>query len=124
MAGFGGSDEIVVREIHSFGQVAEALGHLIRECLWRDARVSGRFLYFLTMLVGAGQEIGVLPEQFSVTSENISGNGCVGMTYVRMAIDVIDWGCDVENSALFSAKVASSITSNCQPVNRLASLTF
>ena len=50
----GSPDEVIVAEIHRISELAEILGHHIGKCLWFHAGCARRFLYFLTVLVGAG----------------------------------------------------------------------
>src|SRR3546814_14461064 len=62
MARLGGADEVVVRDVHRRGEVAETLADPVAEGLRIDTGDLGRFLDLLAMLVGAGQEHHVTAE--------------------------------------------------------------
>src|SRR5580658_3668402 len=92
----GGADEIVVGQTHMIPEGTEFRGDLIGELLRRLARSLGGALDLLTVLVGAGQEPGVISQHAVPPRDRVAGNGGVGVANVRMRIDVVDRGRDVE----------------------------
>src|SRR5271165_3571581 len=92
----GGANEIVVRQTHAIPERAEFRGDFIRELLWRFARSLRGALDLLTVLVGAGQEPCVMAQHAVPPRDRIAGNRGVGVPNMRMRVNVVDRGRDVE----------------------------
>ena len=60
--GAGGADEAVVGDAHALPEVLEGGGDLVGELLWGEVCSGGGAGYFLSVLVGAGEEKGVVAE--------------------------------------------------------------
>ena len=52
--------------------------------------------YLGAMLVSASQIPSLIADQTMITRQNISRNGGISMTNVRLVVDVVDWGCNIE----------------------------
>jgi hypothetical protein len=81
----------------------ECLRDLVGELLWRDAGGGGAALDLLAVLVGAGEEEGVVAEQAVAAGDDVGDDGGVGVADVRARVDVVDRGGEVE---LFIAKAS------------------
>ena len=91
-----GADVIVVGQAHAIPERAEFRGDFIGELLRSFARGLGCTLDFLTVLVGAGQEPGVVSQHAVAAGDRVAGERGVGVADVRMRIDVVDRGRDVK----------------------------
>ena len=56
----------------------------------------GRLLYLLTMLVQPGEKKGFLPKAAPGSRDNVRYDFLVRMAEMRLAVDIINGGCDVE----------------------------
>jgi hypothetical protein len=90
--GLRGADEVVVGDVQQLPGVTEALGRAVRHLLGADAVGLGRPLDLEPMLVGAGQEEGVVAQQAVPAGEGIGDDGGVGVSDVRCVVDVVDRG--------------------------------
>ncbi len=94
--GAGGADVVVVGDAHALPEVCEGLGDLVGELLGRDAGGGGGALDLLAVLVGAGEEEGVVTEQAVTAGEDVGHDGGVGVADVGARVDVVDRRGDVE----------------------------
>ena len=94
--GAGGADVVVVGDAHALPEVFERLRDLVGELLGRDAGGGGGALDLLAVLVGAGEEEGVVAEQAVAAREDVRDDGGVRVADVGARVDVIDRGGDVE----------------------------
>ena len=92
----GGTDEIVVLDVHQLPQLLDARHDVIYIGLGRDALVDGLALDLLTVLVGAGEEVHVIARQLLEAGHGVRGGGAVGVADVQVVAGVVDGGCDVE----------------------------
>jgi hypothetical protein len=88
----GGADEEVVGALQPRHQRLEALGIAIRQLLRLQSLRARRVGDGLAVLVGAGQEEHVLPALAHVAREHVGGDRRVGVTQVRLGVDVVDRG--------------------------------
>ena len=79
-----------------FQSDSELGGDLVGELLRRDAGGGGGALDLLAVLVGAGEEEGVVAEQAVAAGDDVGGDGGVGVADVRARVDVVDRGGEVE----------------------------
>ena len=91
-----GADEIVVGETHAIPERAKLGGDFIGELLRRFVGGLGGAFDFLSVLVGAGQEPGIIAQHAMTAGDGVASDGRVSMADVRMRVDVIDRGRDVE----------------------------
>ncbi len=96
VGGVGGADVAVVRQAHAVPEGAEGLRDLVGELLGRDAGGGGGALDLLAVLVGAGEEEGVVPQEAVAAGEDVGDDGGVGVADVGARVDVVDRGGDVE----------------------------
>ena len=87
---FGRPDEIVVGNIQQRGEVPELFRHLVGERLRRQTGPGRGALYLLAVLVRAGQEEDVVAEQPVRTGGGIRNHRRVGVTEMRLGVDVVD----------------------------------
>ena len=92
MALFGGADVVVVGDAHALPERLELGGDLVGELLRRDAGGGGAALDLLAVLVGAGEEEGVVAEEAVAAGDDVGGDGGVGVADVRARVDVVDGG--------------------------------
>jgi hypothetical protein len=90
VARLGGADEVVEGEAHAPPGLAEGGGDLVGELLRRDARGGGAALDLLAVLVGSGEEEGVVAQQAVAAGEHVRDDGGVGVADVRTRVDVVD----------------------------------
>ncbi len=76
--------------------VAKLAGDLVGELLRRDAGGGGGALDLLAVLVGAGEEEGIVAEQAVAAGDDVGGDGGVGVADVRARVDVVDRRGEVE----------------------------
>ena len=96
VAGFGGADEVVVGEAHAGPEVAELGGDFVGELLWGDSRCRCAALNLLAVLVGAGEEVGVVAEEAVAAGDGVGHKGGVGVADVRARVDVVDRRGEIE----------------------------
>ena len=96
VAGFGGADVVVVGDAHAVPEVAELDGDLVGELLRGDSGCGGGALDLLAVLVGAGEEEGVVAEQAVAAGDDVGRDGRVGVADVRARVDVVDRGSEIE----------------------------
>ncbi len=65
-------------------------------CCGRDAGGGGAALDLLAVLVGAGEEVGVVAQQAVAAGEDVGDDGGVGVADVGARVDVVDGGGEVE----------------------------
>ena len=94
--GVGGADVVVVGDAHAVPEGAEGGGDLVGEVLRGEAGGGGGALDFLAVLVGAGEEEGVVAEEAVAAGDDVSRNGRVGVADVRARVDVVDRSGEVE----------------------------
>ena len=96
VAGLGGADVVVVGDAHALPEGAELGGDLVGELLRRDAGGCGGALDLLAVLVGAGEERGVVAEEAVAAGDDVGGDGGVGVADVGARVDVVDRGGEIE----------------------------
>ena len=92
---FGGTDEIAVFDPEFLPEFLEADHGLIAVFQRGHIAFGGRLFDFLTVFVGAGQEVGIFPEQRMETGQDIRQHGRVGVTDMRLVIHIIDRSRDI-----------------------------
>ena len=92
----GGADVVVVGDAHALPEVLEGGGDLVGELLRRDSGGGGGALDLLAVLVGAGQEEGVVAQQAVAAGDDVGRDGGVGVADVRARVDVVDRRREVE----------------------------
>ena len=90
-------------------RLREGGGDLVGELLGRDAGGGGGALDFLAVLVGAGEEEGVVAEEAVAAGEDVRDDGRVGVADVRARVDVVDRGGEVELLGLVWHRVRFSL---------------
>ena len=98
VAGFGGPDVVVVRDVQQAEHLLENRGHLVDQRLGLDLALLGRLLDLLAVFIEAGQEVHVVAQHAVVTRQDVREDLFVGMAEVRGAIRIIDGGGDVERT--------------------------
>ncbi len=101
--GVGGADEEVVRDLQQRQQRPEALRVAVGELLGLDALGGGGVGDRLAVLVGAGEKEHVLAPLAHVAGEHVGGDLLVRVAHVRLGVDVVDRGRDVEGHPLLEA---------------------
>ena len=96
MAGFGSADVVRVSDAHAVPEIFELSGDLIGELLGGDAGGGGGALDLLAVLVGAGEEEGIVAEEAVAAGEDVRNDGGVGVADVGARVDVIDRRGEVE----------------------------
>ena len=88
--GVGRADEEVVAGVHPQGHLAELRGEGVDVLTRREPARLGRLGDLVAVLVGAGQKEDVVAEPAVVTREDVGGDRRVGVTQVRLGVDVVD----------------------------------
>ncbi len=107
VAGIGGADEEVVAGVDDRHQRFELGGVAVGQLLRGDALALGRVLDRLAVLVGAGEEEDVLAALAHVAGEHVSRHRRVGVTEMRLRVDVVDRRGDVVGHFLGSLPVSA-----------------
>ena len=95
VAVFRGADEIVVVDVHQLPQLL-GFGHdLVHVLDGGHARFGGLLLDLLAVLVGAGEEVGVIPLHLLEPGHGVGGHGGVGVADGHVAGGVVDGRGDV-----------------------------
>jgi hypothetical protein len=109
----GGADETVeaYSELLPGGPVDAR--DLLGERSGGDTALRGDLCHLLPVLVGSGQEEGLLPRQAVVASQRVDDDGGVGVADVRLGVDVVDRCGDGEAALhrIFASRSASSARS-------------
>jgi len=90
VAGFGGADEVVVRDLEGLPQGVIARDHAVGELNRFDALLAGRLLDLLPVLVGAGEKTNIGAREPFVTGKDIRHNRCIDVPDVGHVVDVVD----------------------------------
>jgi len=90
VTGFGGANVIVVGDSHALPEVLKAGGDLVGELLRGDSGGRCGALHLLAVLVGPGEEEGVVAQQAMASRDDIGGDGGVGVADVGAGVDVVD----------------------------------
>ena len=96
VARLGGADEVVVGDAELGPRALEALARLVGHLLGRKAALLGRPLDLQAVLVGAGEEVGVVTVESVPTGQRVGDDGRVRVPDVRRVVDVVDRRGDVE----------------------------
>ena len=91
-----GADKIVVGDVEYLPSVAEALADAVAKLLRVNASLVGGLINFFSMLVGAGQEVGVESVEAVKPREKIGYHGGIGVADVGHVVDIVDRCGDVE----------------------------
>ncbi len=95
----GGADEAVVGDVHQLPQILNAPGAVhdaVYELLRRDSGGGGDVADLLAVLVGAGEEHDVLPQQAVIAGQCICGHRAVGVADVELVRGIVDRRGDIE----------------------------
>ena len=96
MAGIDrGSDELVVPEVERVGQVAEPFRVAVHQLARGDALLLGGEDVGQRVLVGAGEDVGIVAAEPVKTAEAVGLDELLDDAHVRPAVDVGDGGGDV-----------------------------
>ena len=90
VAGLGGADEVVVADVEQRPGVAEPGTGAVGLLDGAEARLLGRPQHLQAVLVGAGEEPGVVADQAVPAGQRVGGDRRVGVTDVRDVVDVVD----------------------------------
>jgi len=90
------ADESVLRDLVDLAEALELGGALVDVGLRRDALLAGRLLVLRRVLVGAGQEVDVIPALAPKTGKRVRTRPLVRMAQVGCAVDVVDGRREVE----------------------------
>ena len=93
----GGADVVVVADVQVVPGPAEAGADLVHELLDRQARGGGGFQHLVAVLVGAGLEADLLPQEAVEAGQGIGHHRGVGVADVGLGVDVIDGRGEVES---------------------------
>ncbi len=96
VARLGGADEVVVGDVQALPGVGEQRGDRVDELLRRLPGGLGGLLDLEAVLVGAGDVLDVLAEQPVPAGERVADDRGVRVAEVRLGVDVVDRGGDVE----------------------------
>ncbi len=96
VGGVGGADEEVLLHAYLRHQSPEALGVAVRQLARRHALALGGVRDGLAVLIRPGLEEDPLAALAHVTGEDVCRDRRVGVAEVRLGVDVVDRGCDVE----------------------------
>mmetsp|Transcript_29754 Transcript_29754/g.90505 ORF Transcript_29754/g.90505 Transcript_29754/m.90505 type:complete len:229 (+) Transcript_29754:1263-1949(+) len=86
----GGPDELVGGEVVQRQQRAEGVGDAVGKVLRRLARLAGRLLHLLAVLVRAGQKEDLVAVEAREAGDDVAGEGGVHVADVRLPVHVID----------------------------------
>ena len=98
-----GSDELIVRDGQLLPHRLKALSGLIDERLWRYAAVLRFGRDFLAVLIHAYEKVHGIAAEPAISRYGISADLLECMTEMRIAVGIVDCGCDVE-ARHFSAR--------------------
>jgi hypothetical protein len=91
-----GADERVIGDIKDPPKIFKMDAKLIAVLFWGNASLLRGILYFLAVLIHAGQKKNIIAALSLVPGRNVGRYGGVGVPDVRLVVDVIDWGGDKE----------------------------
>ena len=94
--GLRGADEVVVGEAERRGQLPEPLRVAVGQRAGGKALLLRRLLHLEAVLVGAGQEVDILPVQPLEARDGVGRDRLVGMAEVRRAVGIGNGRGDVE----------------------------
>jgi hypothetical protein len=106
MADFRGTDEIVVRNIHSLPEGLKSQDHFIAVCFRIHPSFLSSFFYLLAVFIRSREEEDSIPLEASVAGKDVSGYGRIRMTDMRDIIDIVDGSGDVKE--LFRVRMHES----------------
>ena len=92
VVGVGGADEAVVADLESVPLRLPHRREVVDVLLGREPARRGRALDLVPVLVGAGQESHVLPDQAPLARDGVGQDRRVRMADVRPVVDVVDRG--------------------------------
>ncbi len=93
---FCGADEVVVRDTHPLPQFTEFRGDFVRILLWSFAGGLRCPLDLLPVFVCAGEKKRIRAQHTLPPRNGVTGNRCVGMSYVRTSVHVVNRRRNVE----------------------------
>ncbi len=105
----GGADEVVVFDVHQLPQILGLGDDFVHELLGRHAGGLGLALDLLSVLVGAGEEEGVVAQHLLEAGHGVGGHGGVGVADVHVARGIVDGRGDVEFRPVSHGKPLLSI---------------
>jgi hypothetical protein len=101
MAVFGGSDEVIVRDVQPFPEGLKPFDHLITVSLRIHASFLGGLLHLLAVLVGAREKEDRVPLKTLVASQDIRSDRGIGMADMGNVVHIIDGCGDVKGPLRF-----------------------
>ena len=90
MALLSRADEVAVMDAEAFPEFLETDHGFVAVRERSHVALFRCFLYLLPVFVGSGQEESVLSHCRMETGQDIRQHGCVGVSYMRFVIDIID----------------------------------
>ncbi len=90
VVGVGGADETIVADVQFVPSLAELGADAIHKLLNRQAGPAGRLYHLVAVLVGAGLEAGLHPQEAMKPGQGIGHHRGIGMAQVGLGVDVID----------------------------------
>src|SRR5207247_5451026 len=91
-----GTDKVIVGNVTRVPGCAEGHAHLIGKRLRSHARVCSSLGDLVTVLIGAGEIKGLPPACPVVACQGVGDDHGIGAAQVRVAVDVIERGCEVD----------------------------
>ena len=107
----GGADEPVIGDVHQLPQIQHAPlpeDDIVHKLLGSDSGGLGLVLDFLTVLVGAGEELYIVALQPLEPGHGIGGHGAVGVADMELCRGIIDGGGNIVITLAFLAHKKSS----------------
>jgi hypothetical protein len=101
MAVFGGSDEVIVRDVQPFPEGLKPFDHLITVSLRIHPPFLGGLLHLLAMLVGAREKEDLVTLKTLVASQDIRSDRGIGMPNMGNVVHIIDGCGDVKGPLRF-----------------------
>ncbi len=92
----GSADVVVVGDTHAVPKGLERGGDLVGELFRGDSGGGGAALDLLAVLVGAGEEEGIVTKEAVAAGYDVGRDGSVGVTDVRARVYVVDRRGEVE----------------------------
>ena len=93
----GGAHKVVVADIEAVPGVAEGVADAVHKSLDRQVQLLGGLDDLVAVLVGAGLEAGVIPLEAVKASQGVRHHGGVGVSQVRLGVDVINGRGDIKS---------------------------
>src|SRR5437868_13241777 len=94
-----GADEVIIGQLKLRDEAFPGHGEVVAISLRLLSLGNGRLLHLLAVLIQTGKEKHLVTEAAPSTGDHVRNDFLVGMAEVRLPIDIINRGCDVETLA-------------------------